>query len=74
MGLLECPQWAMEEANKILFSFLRSDKPDKIKRTTVIREIKKGGLKMIDIDSMARAMKSKWEQGFLNIVRENGVT
>jgi len=60
MSLLDCPLWAMSEANDLFFKFLWSDKPDKIKRSTVIRGIEQGGLKMIDIDTMARAMKAKW--------------
>jgi exonuclease III len=60
MSILDLPEWVMEEANELFYSFLWKDKRDKIKKTTVIREIKDGGIKMIDIDSMARAMKCKW--------------
>jgi len=60
MGLLDCPLWAMSEAYDLFFKFLWSGKPDKIKRSTVIRNIEQGGLKMVDVDVMARAMKAKW--------------
>ena len=60
MSLLECPFWAMEETNRLFFQFLWSGKPDRVKRSVVIRDIQNAGLKMVDIDSMARALKSRW--------------
>jgi len=60
MSLLECPYWAMEEANNSFFKFLWSGKPDKLRRNVVIRSIEEGGIKMIDIDSMAKSLKTRW--------------
>jgi len=60
LSTLEAPLWVLEEANLILYSFLWGNKPDKVKRNTIIREIDKGGLKMIDIECMAMALKAKW--------------
>jgi hypothetical protein len=60
MSLLEIPEWVITEVNDLFFNFLWSGKPPKVKKDVVIRSIKEGGLKMVDIDSMARAVKTKW--------------
>ena len=41
-------------------------KSEKIKRTEMINEYDKGGLKMIDIHSFNASLKIKWVQGYLN--------
>jgi len=60
LSILEAPRWALEEANSLFYSFLWGNKPDKVKRNTIIREMDQGGLKMIDIECMALALKAKW--------------
>ena len=64
--MLFAPQWVMKEATSLFYSFLWNGKPDKIKRSTIIRQIKEGGLKMIDVESMARALKINWIQKMYN--------
>ena len=58
--MLEAPKWAIDEANKIFHKFLWNLKPDKLKRSTMSKPIGEGGLKMIDVDAMAKALKAKW--------------
>ena len=53
------PQWVIKEINKNLLNFI-CDSKEKIKRTTVIREIKDGGLNAPDIESKFMTLKSKW--------------
>jgi hypothetical protein len=60
MSMLFSPKWVVKEAEKYFYDFLWDGKPDKVSRTTVIRAIEDGGLKMVDIDAMARALKCKW--------------
>ena len=60
------PLWVTEEVNKLIFNFLWTGKPEKIKRETIIATIEKGGLKMTDFDSMVKAQKAMWIGRFLN--------
>ena len=53
------PQWVIKKINKSLFNFIWDSK-EKVKRTTVIREIKHGGLNAPDIESIFMTLKSKW--------------
>ena len=54
------------ELNSILYDFLWDSKGDKIKRTEIINDYDKGGLKMIDIQSFNASLKTKWVQSYLN--------
>jgi len=60
LTMLEVPEWVVKEANNLFYDFLWDSKPDKIKRTTMMRKIEDGGIKMINVDAMARALKIKW--------------
>ena len=60
LTMLVAPKWVIEEANTLFYKFLWGGKPDKVKRTTIMRQIQDGGLKMPDIDTMARALKIGW--------------
>jgi hypothetical protein len=42
------------------YNFIWNNKPDKIKRQTLIAEYEKGGLKMLDICSFLKAQKAMW--------------
>ena len=53
------PQWVIKEINQNFFNLIWDSK-EKIKRTTVIREIKHGGLNTPDIESIFMTLKSKW--------------
>ena len=50
----------MKEINKIAFNFIWEGKPTKVKRSTIIREKKCGGLKMLDFEVMDKALKLVW--------------
>ena len=61
-------QGALKEINILLYDFLWNSKGDKIKRTEMINDYDKAGLKMIDIQSFGKSLKMKWVQGYLNNV------
>ncbi len=50
----------INEKNHLFFHFLWNVKGDKIKRNVIIRNYQDGGLKMIDIISFNKALKSVW--------------
>ncbi len=59
-SVLYVPDWVVKEVSNMLFSFLWSGKPDKIRRTTIVGDIESGGLKMIDFESMVKSLKVTW--------------
>ena len=48
------------ELNKLLFKFVWNQKPDRIKRKTLCKSVKEGGLGMIDIFNYIKALKITW--------------
>jgi hypothetical protein len=60
LSMLSAPNWVIDEADKIFLKFLRDCKPRKIKRLTTEKTIAEGGLKMINVDYMAKALKASW--------------
>ena len=63
---LPTQQKALEEINRALYTFLLDGRGDKIKRTEMINDYEKGGLKMLDIQIFNRALKSIWIQKYLD--------
>ena len=59
-GVLPCPPKFIQHLNDLAYKFVWSNKKDKIKRTTLIAEYEKGGLKMLDIESFTKAQKVTW--------------
>ena len=57
---LGVPDWFVSKINSIMYHFIWSAKMDKVKRTTLINKIEKGGLKMIDLESMIQAQRVIW--------------
>ena len=51
LSSLPSPSGVNKEINCLLYGFLWDSKGDKIKRTEMINEYNKGGLKMIDLQS-----------------------
>ena len=49
-----------KEINKLTFNFIWEGKPAKIKKKTIISDIKRGGLKMLDFEIMNKALKIAW--------------
>jgi hypothetical protein len=66
MSMMLAPEWVAEEIEKMFFKFLWSGKPPKISKTTIIRNLEQGGLKMPDINSLVNAMKVKWLKNIFN--------
>ena len=50
----------MKEINNLTFHFIWEGKPAKIKKKTIISDIKHGGLKMLDFEIMDKALKIAW--------------
>ena len=51
LSSLPTPQGVIKEINSLSYEFLWDNKSDKIKRTEMINDYNKGGLKMIDLQS-----------------------
>ena len=56
-------QGALKEIDTLLYDFLWESKGDKLKRTQMINDYHKGGLKMIDIQSFNKFLNKKWVNG-----------
>ena len=50
----------INDVNNLFFKFLWSDRGDKVKRDVIISDYSNGGLKMIDLKSFNKALKSTW--------------
>ena len=59
-------QRVLEEINTLFFNFLWNGKGDKIKRNTMISDYSEGGLRMIDLISFNKALKSTWVKKYLD--------
>ena len=66
LSSLPTPKGVIKEINALLYDFLWDNKGDKIKRTEMINDYSKGGLKMIDIASFNQALKMKWVKSYLD--------
>ena len=56
-------QGALKEIDTLLYDFLWESKGDKLKRTQMINDYDKGGLKMINIQSFNKLLNKKWVNG-----------
>ena len=56
----------LNATHKLIFNFLWDDKPDKVKRSSVIGDYTSGGLKMIDIYNFERSLKVSWIKRIMN--------
>ena len=50
----------LQKLKEILFRFLWSDKPDKVKRALVTQDYKDGGLRMVNIQLFIQSTKLTW--------------
>ena len=66
LSSLAMPQGVMNEVNSLLYNFLWDGKSDKIKKTEMINDKNKGGLRMIDFQSFNQSLKMKWIKGYLD--------
>ena len=67
---LQTDREAIKEINTIFFQFLWDEKGDKIKRNVMINDYAEGGLKMIDIESFNKSLKSSWIKKYLDIQQQ----
>ena len=67
-SVLNVPKQYVEQINKITFNFIWDGKRAKIKRSTIIGERTKGGLKMCDFAIMEKALKIAWIKRIQNEV------
>ena len=56
----------LNEINDLLYTFLWNGKGDKIKRKLMINDFGVGGLKMIDISSFSKSLKTTWIKKYLD--------
>ena len=66
LSSLPTPPGALKEVSSLLYDFLWDGKGDKVKRTEMINNYEKGGLKMIHVHSFSESVKMKWIPGYLN--------
>ena len=59
-SLFNVPEEVARTAKTTLFSFLSKNKRDKIKRTGLYQDLERGGIRMVDIDTMFKALKLAW--------------
>ena len=57
---------SLDEINNMFYGFLWSGRGDKIKRDVMISDYKNGGLRMIDIKSFNKVLKSTWAKKYLD--------
>ena len=57
---------AIKEINDMFYHFLWNGKGDKIKRKVIINEPEYGGLKMIDLCSFNKSLKTTWVKKYLD--------
>ena len=58
--LLDPPKEVIQKLNSEIFSFIWDSKPDKIKRSTLYRDYKNGGLRMINLECFLNSLKASW--------------
>ena len=59
----------ISEINDLFYSFLWNNKGDKIKRSVMINDYDKGGLKMVDITLFNKSLKTNWIKKYLDCNR-----
>ena len=70
---LQTNHQAIKELNEAFYHFLWDGKPDKIKRNVIINEYSDSGLKMIDLFSFNKSLKTIWIKKYLDTETwENG--
>ena len=54
------PEEIIKKIKNIIFMFIMDSKPDKIKRTILTQDYKKGGLRLTNIDYFIETLKAGW--------------
>jgi exonuclease III len=65
-GVITPPTTFIDNITKLAYNFVWHQKPNKIKRTTLIADYQDGGLKMLDLNSFIKAQKTMWVRRFLS--------
>lgn len=71
-SVLVIPEHYVKEINNLTFNFIWEGKPAKIKKKTIISDIKRGGLKMLDFEIMDKALKIAWIKRITEHVNATG--
>jgi hypothetical protein len=64
-GVITPPKDFIENIIDLAYNFIWHNKPDKVRRNTLIANYEEGGLKMLDIKSFIQAQKTMWVKRFL---------
>jgi hypothetical protein len=64
-GVLPIPPNFVEYITNLAYAFVWNNKPNKIKKDTLIADYSQGGLKMLDIPSFLKAQKVMWVKRLL---------
>ena len=67
---LGVPEWFVTKMNTIMYHFIWSARMDKVKRATLINKIEKGGLKMIDLETMIQSQRIIWIKRFFKLTND----
>ena len=59
-SVLETPEHFADKVNKLTFDFIWNHKPAKIRKTTLIKNKKEGGLGMKDFSFFNKGLKLTW--------------
>ena len=54
------PKNILKRVEHLIYKFIWDNKSEKVKRTTLIKNFKEGGLKMIDLQAHIKTLQSKW--------------
>ena len=65
LALPNPPGALVKRLNKLFFSFLWNKGPGRIKRKSIIKDLEKGGLRMIQTDAFIAALKVTWLRRFI---------
>ena len=71
MSALSTPKEIIKEITTCFYSLLWN-KVDRIKRNTLISKYEQGGIKMIDVESIAASLKAAWIPRLINLKDNKG--
>ena len=64
--LLDLPKEVIQKLNSEIFFFVWDSENDKIKRSTLYRDYKNGGLRMINLECFLNSLKASWMKRIFN--------
>jgi len=63
---LPTSQQFIKEINELFYDFLWSGRGDKIKRNTLTNDYPEVGLRMVDIESFSKSLKTIWIKKYMD--------